>query len=109
MARRWNTVSPLQVASSRSIESVIQERSRPSAERPRLRNDALEVELEKVDRSSASCYADVELKTHQAHKLARLIKALDEDDAIPGRVDDEDSLVLHIEDLRNRATSEDSD
>ncbi len=117
MAKRWNTASPLRTDSTSRALVTIQERSRPNPDRPKLRDPQLEAELERLDRGSAACYADLELITHKLHKLARVVDEAPEagapkDDScgVPeAAIESESSLVQHIEILRLRAAEKDED
>lgn len=94
--------------SSRAMDStgqlvaVIVEKSQPDPKR-RVPRGATEDELRDLDRRSAQCYADLEVKAHRLRKLATSISKTDPvDDVTPVEVvEDEDSLVHHIGSVRS--------
>lgn len=81
---------------------LIAEKSHSNGTRPRMADD-VEARLDDLERRSASCYAELELATHRAGRLAEAIDDEDEDeDDGPGEPDEEDSLVARIEELRGK-------
>jgi hypothetical protein len=88
---------PKAIDSTGQLVAVIVERSQPDLERVPPRGVKEEV-LRDLDRRSAQCYADLELKSHRLRKLASAIEETDAgEDTTPVEADvDEDSLVVHI-------------
>lgn len=90
--------------SSRALDStgrllaVIVERSQPKHPPPRTE---IEDKIRDLDQKSAQCYADLELKSHRLRKIAHAIETTDAgDDVTPVAIEhDEDSLVIHIDEV----------
>jgi hypothetical protein len=84
---------------------AITERSAPDPNRPKM-DDETEKRLHRIEAESAACYADMEDATTRFLMLAQ---ALEEVDGVPDEIDEETSVVNHIDALTTQlkaATSE---
>lgn len=70
-----------------------------SVERPRPRRLSTEIE-EQLARREADCAAQARSIDDLSEKLRKLGALIDSSDAVPHEVDEEDSLVVHVEEAR---------
>jgi hypothetical protein len=75
------------------------ERSAPDPERPRL-GEEWEVMLADIDAKSAACYASMEDLSDRLDRLAVAIR--EEDGVVIDDVREEDSLVVHLDEVKGR-------
>lgn len=74
------------------------ERSTPNPDRPRLSAE-LEAQLAELDRKSAACYA---LMEDISDRIAQLADKIDAEAIVESPIDDNDSLVHHLDDVSMR-------
>lgn len=86
---------------SREMVAQIVERALPNTKRPQL-EATVEAKLQETDQQSAKIYADGELACRYASELVRDLDNAGEivANSIPVYIEEEDSLVYHLEKAR---------